>query len=131
MKRVRVVAIDDVADMLDLIKYNLNKEGMHVDTFTDSTEALTSIAADTPDIVISDWMMPEPNGLQVCRALKSSDLTKQVPLIMLTCKGSRSDYKEALDAGAEDYVVKPVRMEELVRRIKLLLPDYNHRVNFG
>jgi DNA-binding response OmpR family regulator len=131
MKKIRVVAIDDVADILDLIKYNLNKEGMDVDTYTDSAEALTSIAANAPDIVLSDWMMPEPNGLQVCRVLKSSDLTKRIPLIMLTCKGSRSDYKEALEAGAEDYVVKPVRMEELIRRIKLLLPDYSSRVNFS
>jgi DNA-binding response OmpR family regulator len=131
MKKIRIVAIDDVADILDLIEYNLNKEGMDVRTFTDSAEGVDFINKTLPDIVVSDWMMPEPNGLQVCSALKSNDLTKNIPIIMLTCKGSLTDYKEAMDAGASDYVVKPVRMEELVRRIKLVLPFNFNRVKFG
>lgn len=131
MKKIRIVAIDDVADILDLIEYNLNKEGMDVTTFTDSAEGVDFINKTLPDIVVSDWMMPEPNGLQVCSALKSNDLTKNIPIIMLTCKGSLTDYKEAMDAGATDYVVKPVRMEELVRRIKLVLPLNFQRVKFG
>jgi DNA-binding response OmpR family regulator len=131
MKRIQIVAIDDVADILDLIQYNLNKEGMDVVTFSDSQEALDYIAKALPDIVVSDWMMPEPDGLQVCRQLKANDMTRHIPIIMLTCKGNISDYKEALDSGAADYIVKPVRMDELIRRIKLILPEHFQRVKFG
>lgn len=131
MKSIRVVAIDDVGDILDLIQYNLNKEGMDVDVYTDSATALQDISKNPPDIVISDWMMPTPNGLQVCHEIKNNDLTKKVPIIMLTCKASIQDYKEAMAAGAQDYVVKPVRMEELIRRIKLLLPDNLQRAWVG
>jgi DNA-binding response OmpR family regulator len=122
MKKIRVVAIDDVGDILDIIAYNLNKEGMEVSTFTNSSLALEAIAQNPPDIIVSDWMMPYPDGLEVCRTVKSSTATANIPLIMLTCKGRLQDHKEAIDAGAQDYVVKPVRMNELVRRIKLALP---------
>ncbi len=131
LKKIKVVAIDDVADILDLIEYNLSKEGMDVTTFTDSGEAIEYIGNNLPDVVVSDWMMPEPNGLQVCNLLKSNIVTREIPLIMLTCKGSLTDYKEAMDAGASDYVVKPVRMDELVRRIKLVLPFDFLKVKFG
>jgi len=131
MRLFRAVAIDDVGDILDLIEYNLQKEGIEVDTYTESAVALENISKNPPDIIISDWMMPAPDGLEVVKTIKSNDLTKRIPLIMLTCKGSLHDYKEAIAAGAEDYVVKPVRMDELIRRIKLLLPDHSRRVNLG
>lgn len=120
-RKIRIVAIDDVGDILDLIEYNLMKEGMDVSTFTDSTEALTAIANNPPDLILSDWMMPSPNGIEVCKAVKNSHTTADIPVIMLTCKARLEDHKEAVDAGAEDYVVKPVRMTELVRRVKLAL----------
>ena len=131
MKRIRVVAIDDVSDILDLIQYNLNKEGMDVDIYTNSAAALNAISQKPPDIVLSDWMMPSPNGLEVCEALRSDPKTESIPLIMLTCRGSIHDYKDAMNAGAQDYVVKPVRMDELIRRIKLLLPRDLQRVKFA
>jgi two-component system phosphate regulon response regulator PhoB len=132
MKKVRVVAIDDVSDILDLIQYNLEKEGMEVHIFTDGSEAVTHIAETKPDIVISDWMMPEPDGIEVCRILRNHMATREIPIIMLTCRGDIQDYKKAMDAGASDYIAKPVRMDELVRRIKLLLPpDGLKRANFG
>ena len=121
MKKTRIVAIDDVSDILDLIEYNLVKAGMDVSTFTDSNEALTSIANNPPDLILSDWMMPSPNGIEVCKAVKNSLTTADIPVIMLTCRARLEDHKEAIDAGAEDYVVKPVRMTELVRRVKLAL----------
>lgn len=132
MNTVKVVAIDDVSDILDLIRYNLEKEGMEVYTFTDSTEAIQHIVDSNPNIVISDWMMPEPDGLEVCRILRNNMATREIPIIMLTCKGDIQDYKKAIDAGASDYIAKPVRMDELVRRIKLLLPpDGLKRAHFG
>ncbi len=131
MKNIRIVAIDDVGDILDLIKYNLNKEGMDVEIYTDSKVALEAISTNPPDIILSDWMMPEPNGLEVCKRIKQNPATESIPVVMLTCKASITDYKEATLAGAEDYIVKPVRMEELIRRIKLLLPHKLGRVKFG
>lgn len=122
MKKIRVAVIDDIRDILELIEYNLNKEGMDVDIYTDSSVALSEIVKNKPDLVISDWMMPGHDGLEVFRQLKSNKRTKNIPLLMLTCKSSLHDYREARQAGARDYIVKPVRMDELIRRIKLLLP---------
>ena len=122
MKRIHVVAIDDVSDILDLIQYNLTKEGMDVDVFINGNEAIRHIQEVKPDVIVSDWMMPELDGLEVCRILKSHIQTRDIPVIMLTCKGDLQDYKKAMEAGASDYIAKPVRMEELIRRIKLLLP---------
>ncbi|MEM9053117.1 MAG: response regulator [Bacteroidota bacterium] len=123
MDKIKVVAIDDVSDILDLIQYNLEKEGMDVEVFTDGTEAIRHIAETQPSVVISDWMMPDPDGIEVCKMLKNHLTTRDIPIIMLTCKGDIQDYRMAMEAGASDYIAKPVRMDELVRRIKLLLPD--------
>ncbi len=132
MNKIKVVAIDDVSDILDLIQYNLEKEGMEVETFTDGSKAIRHIAETKPHVVISDWMMPDPDGLEVCRILRNHMATREIPIIMLTCKGDIQDYKAAIEAGASDYIAKPVRMDELVRRIKLLLPpDGLKRANFG
>jgi|SRR5690554_2902544 len=122
MNKIRIAVIDDIRDILELLEYNLNKEGMDVDIYTDSSVALTEIVKNKPDLVISDWMMPGHDGLEVCRQLRANKITKNIPLLMLTCKSGLLDYREARQAGAHDYVVKPVRMEELIRRIKLLLP---------
>ena len=122
MNKLKIAVIDDISDVLELVEYNLRKEGMEVVTYTNSNEALDEIVKNLPDLVISDWMMPEPDGLEVCRRLKNDERTKNIPLMMLTCKGSIHDYREAINAGAGDYVVKPVRMDELMRRIKLLVP---------
>ena len=132
MNNIRVTVIDDVSDILDLINYNLEKEGMEVTSFTNGSEAIRHIAATKPSIVISDWMMPEPDGLEVCRILRNHMATKEIPIIMLTCKGDIQDYKTAMNAGASDYIAKPVRMDELIRRIKLLLPpDGLKKASFG
>lgn len=122
MNKLKIAIIDDISDVLELVEYNLRKEGMEVFTYESSITALDEIAKNIPDLVISDWMMPEPDGLELCRRLKNDERTKNIPLMMLTCKGGIQDYREAIRAGAQDYVVKPVRMEELVRRIKLLVP---------
>jgi len=131
MKPFRAVAIDDVEDILELLAYNFQKEGIKIDVFSDSAEALADIFRNPPDVIISDWMMPFPDGIQVCKEVRSNHLTRHIPVLMLTCKGSISDYREALSAGAQDCVAKPVPMEELIRRVKLLLPHHRGRANFG
>lgn len=130
MKKLKIAVIDDISDILELVEYNLRKEGMEVFTYTSSSVALDEIAKNIPDLVISDWMMPEPDGLELFRRLKNDIRTKHIPLMMLTCKGGLQDYREAKLAGAQDYVVKPVRMEELLRRIKLLIPKNRVKRNF-
>lgn len=123
MKKIRIAVIDDIRDILELIEYNLQKEGMDVDIYTDSIEAVDDIVKNKPDLVISDWMMPGYDGMEVLKRLKKNKRTKHIPLMMLTCKASLKDYRAAITAGAGDYVIKPVRMEELIRRIKLLLHE--------
>lgn len=131
MKKIRIIAVDDVEDILDIIEYNLTKEGMAVQVFSDASEALAEIFRNPPDVVISDRMMPVMDGIELCRRLKSSCFTRNIPVLMLTCKGTLKDRAEAMDAGAHDYVVKPVRMEELIRRVKLLLPHRGRQLTFG
>lgn len=130
MNNLKIAVIDDISDILELVEYNLRKEGMDVCTYTSSSVALDEITKNLPDLVISDWMMPEPDGLELFRRLKKDNRTKNIPLMMLTCKASLHDYREAMRAGAQDYVVKPVRMEELLRRIKLLVPKGRLKYKF-
>jgi len=124
--KIKVVVIDDVRDILDLIQYNLEKEGMIIDVFNNGNEAIKHITNDNPDVVISDWMMPHPDGIEVCKQLKNHLSTRDIPIIMLTCKGGIQDYQEAMEAGANDYIAKPVKMKELIRRIKLLVPNVGY-----
>ena len=121
LNKIKVVVIDDVEDILELISYNLNREGIEVVSFTSPLKAVEYIRSNNTDVVVSDWMMPEIDGIEVCTLLKTNSLTRHIPFIMLSCNASLREYKSALKAGANDYVVKPVRMEEIVRRIKLLL----------
>ncbi len=130
-KKIRIAIIDDVEDVLEIVKYNLEKEDMEVLTYLDSQTAFHEIVNTSPDLVISDWMMPQPDGIQLCRLLKDDDRTRNIPVMMLTCCASIHDYHVALEAGADDYMVKPLRMEDLVRRIKLLMPNHREMYRFA
>lgn len=129
--KIRIAIIDDVEDVLEIVKYNLEKEDMEVETYLDSQTAFNEIVNTAPDLVISDWMMPKPDGIQLCRLLKEDERTRNIPVMMLTCCASINDYHVALEAGADDYMVKPLRMEDLVRRIKLLMPNHREMYRFA
>jgi two-component system alkaline phosphatase synthesis response regulator PhoP len=121
MKKHRLVIIDDQYDVLELLKYNLVHEGYEVKMFFNAVDALKYINADNTDLLITDWMLPEMDGLELCRNLKMSVSTRNIPLVMLTGKNDEIDAVTALEVGAEDYITKPIRIKELMSRVKKIL----------
>ena len=112
-----LLVADDEQDIVDLVAYNLTKEGFHVLTAADGLESLRMIRKHHPDIVILDWMMPAMDGLEVCRRLRQDPETSRLPVIMLTAKSDMVDKILGLEMGADDYVTKPFHVRELVARI--------------
>lgn len=121
MKKLRLVIIDDHYDVLELLKHNLILEGYEVKMFFNAVDALKYINTDNTDLLITDWMLPEMDGLELCRNLKMSPSTRDIPLVMLTGKNDEIDAVTALEVGAEDYVTKPIRIRELLSRVKKIL----------
>ncbi|GAB3221147.1 response regulator transcription factor [Spirosoma arcticum] len=121
MKFSKIVVIDDEEDILELIRYNLEKERATVETFTSGQEALKIIQQSAPDLIISDWMMGDIDGLDLCRVLKRDPLLSQIPFVMLTARGDEIDAVTALELGADEYLVKPIRMRELITRIRKII----------
>ena len=121
MKREKIVVIEDVSDILEVIQYNLVREGYTVLASEDGQEGLELIRKESPDIVLLDLMLPGLDGLEVCRRLKTDPVTKSIPVIMVTAKGEESDVVLGLGLGADDYVTKPFSPKELVARVKAVL----------
>jgi two-component system alkaline phosphatase synthesis response regulator PhoP len=110
--------VDDEEAILELISFNLLKEGFSVDTAMDGQEALAKMERNTPDLVILDWMLPGLDGLEVCRRIRRNPHTADLPVIMLTARGEEMDKVLGLELGANDYVTKPFSPRELAARIK-------------
>ena len=118
MANIKVMVVDDDRNICDLLRLYLEKENWDVVTAHTGAEALRRYEADKPDILLLDVMMPELDGWQVCRELRK---TTQVPIIMLTAKGEVFDRVLGLELGADDYVIKPFEVKEVVARIKAVL----------
>jgi two-component system phosphate regulon response regulator PhoB len=125
MAKKTILAIDDEKDLIELVRYNLEKEGFQVSGARDGESGLAQAIQEMPDVVLVDLMLPGIDGLEVCRRLKSNTRTAAIPLIMLTAKSSESDRVVGLELGADDYVVKPFSPRELVARIRALLRRTN------
>jgi two-component system, OmpR family, alkaline phosphatase synthesis response regulator PhoP len=121
MAKGTILVIDDEKDLIELVSYNLQKEGFVVKCARDGESGLAAAAADTPDLVIVDLMMPGIDGLEVCRRLRTDSRTAAVPIIMLTAKSAESDRVVGLELGADDYITKPFSPRELAARIKAVL----------
>lgn len=121
MRKYRLVIIDDHHDTLELLKYNLTQEEYEVKNFFNAVDALKYITSDNTDLVITDWMLPEMDGLDFCKNLKHSPATQDIPVVMITCKADEIDVVTALEVGAEDYIVKPFRIREMLTRVKKIL----------
>ncbi|HZL65472.1 MAG TPA: response regulator [Thermoleophilia bacterium] len=121
MPNQHVLVVDDERDILELVKYNLDKEGYHVTVVETGEEALAAARTKMPDVVVLDLMLPGVDGLEVCRRLKSDPRTQGIPIVMLTAKGSEADIVAGLELGAADYVTKPFSPRVLVARIKAVL----------
>jgi two-component system alkaline phosphatase synthesis response regulator PhoP len=121
MARERVLVVDDERDILELVRYNLDKEGFQVTGVETGEDALASARTRLPDIVILDLMLPGVDGLEVCRRLKADPKTHAIPIVMLTAKGDDADVVAGLELGASDYVTKPFSPRVLTARIRAVL----------
>jgi DNA-binding response OmpR family regulator len=121
MKKYRLIVIDDHHDTLELLKFNLLSEGYEVKAFFNAVDALKYVTAENTDMVITDWMLPEMDGLDLCRNLKHNPSTQDIPVVMLTGKSDEIDVVTALEVGAEEYIPKPVRIKEMLTRVKKIL----------
>jgi len=121
MAKERILAIDDEADILELIRYNLEKEGYRIQTADSGEKGLKAAKMKPPDLIILDLMLPGLDGLDVCKLLKSDPKTKSIPVIMLTAKSEEVDVVTGLELGADDYIVKPFSPKVLIARIRACL----------
>ena len=121
MPKGRILIVDDEEDILSLVEYNLKKEGYRTIGVKTGEAALQLVEEETPDLIILDLMLPEMDGLEVCRILKSNENTSDIPIIMLTAKGEETDIVVGLEIGADDYVTKPFSPRVLLARTKALL----------
>ena len=117
----RILVIDDDATMRQLLRMHLTALQYTVDLAEDAPEAIRSILAKTPDLIISDLNMPYMNGLELLHALRGDEITKNVPVIMLTGSTSDENWMEAMKLGVTRYVIKPVQLEDLIKEIDLAL----------
>jgi two-component system, OmpR family, alkaline phosphatase synthesis response regulator PhoP len=116
-----VLVVDDERDILELVKYNLDKEGYQVTVVATGEDALLATRTKMPDIVVLDLMLPGVDGLEVCRRLKADPKTRAIPIVMLTAKGDEADVVTGLELGAADYVTKPFSPRVLTARIRAVL----------
>lgn len=117
----KVLLVEDEPAQRELLSYNLQSEGFQVTTAASGDEALLMVEEETPDIILLDWMLPEVSGIEICRRLKNRAATRDVPIIMLSARSEEVDRVRGLDTGADDYVVKPFSVVELMARVRTQL----------
>jgi two-component system alkaline phosphatase synthesis response regulator PhoP len=116
-----VLIIDDEADLIELVRYNLENEGFTVISAVDGESGLSLAVSQKPDIIVIDLMLPGIDGLEVCRRLRADGGTARIPIVILTAKASEADRIVGLELGADDYMTKPFSPRELSARLKALL----------
>jgi len=134
--KAKILIVDDEPDVLQLVEYNLKAAGYDVITAMDGEEALKKAKALTPALIILDLMLPEVDGLEVCKLLRRDQSTAGIPIIMLTARAGEMDRVLGLELGADDYLTKPFSPRELVLRLKRLLrrpatEDTGERIHVG
>jgi len=121
MTQKKILVADDEKDIVELVAYNLEREGFAVVKASDGRRALEAIRQDKPDLVILDLMMPEVSGTEVCRTVRGVPETANLPIIMLTAKSDPVDRILGLEIGADDYLTKPFHVRELIARVRAVL----------
>jgi two-component system phosphate regulon response regulator PhoB len=116
-----ILIVEDEEPLALLLRYNLEAEGYEVDTVARGDEADTRLQERAPDLVVLDWMLPGLSGIELCRRLRARPETKGLPIIMLTARGEESERVRGLATGADDYIVKPFSVPELIARVRALL----------
>src|SRR5262249_18579407 len=120
MPKAKILAVDDEEDILELVRYNLAKEGYQIQCVTSGEEGIKAARISCPDLIVLDLMLPGLDGLEVCRRLRTVPATKNIPILMLTAKGEESDIVSGLEIGADDYITKPFSPKILVARVRAL-----------
>ena len=131
-----VLVVEDEAAQLEVLTYNLEAEGVRVTRAETGDEALMLVEEDRPDIILLDWMLPGVSGIEICRRLKASVETRKVPIIMLSARSEEVDKVRGLETGADDYMVKPYSVVELMARVRTQLrrtrpATVGERLEFG
>lgn len=121
MARQKILVIDDETDLLDLVRYNLSKDGFDVESAESAEDGLAQARTLDPDLILLDLMLPGMSGLDACRLLKQSDKTRAIPVVFLTARGEESDIVAGLELGAYDYISKPFSPRVLVARVRAVL----------
>jgi len=114
-------AVDDEADILELIAIHARKAGFYIKTFSRAEPLLKALTGEIPDLIILDLMLPDLDGLEICKRLKKDERTAAIPILILTAKGDETDVVLGLELGADDYMVKPFSPKELVARVHAIL----------
>jgi two-component system phosphate regulon response regulator PhoB len=117
----RILIVEDEEPLTLLLRYNLEAEGYQVDSVARGDEAETQLRERTPDLIVLDWMLPGVSGIELCRRFRSRPDTAGLPIIMLTARGEESERIRGLATGADDYIVKPFSVPELIARVRALL----------
>lgn len=121
MQAPSVLVVEDEPAQREVLAYNLEAEGFRVQQADNGEEALLIVAEETPDLIVLDWMLPNVSGIEVCRRLKSRAETRAVPIIMLSARSEETDLVRGLETGADDYIVKPYSVAELMARVRTQL----------
>ncbi|MEO6462431.1 MAG: response regulator [Candidatus Eisenbacteria bacterium] len=125
MAKGRILVVDDEVYIVHILDFSLGMEGYEVVTALDGEQALEKVAQQKPDLIVLDIMMPKLDGYETCKALKSNEDTKDIPVILLSAKGRNVDQKTGFEVGADDYITKPFSPRKLVERINAILGQTN------
>ncbi|NLH15042.1 MAG: response regulator transcription factor [Phycisphaerae bacterium] len=121
MSNYTVLIVEDEDDVVELLRYNLARNGYRVETVTTGPDAISRAGVLQPDLILLDLMLPGMDGLEVCRTLKKENRTERIPIIMVTAKGDEADVVAGLEMGADDYITKPFSPRVLMARVKAVL----------
>ena len=116
-----VLVVEDEGAQREVLKYNLEAEGFEVVLAENGDEAMLLVAEEQPDLIVLDWMLPNVSGIEVCRRVKADPQTRQIPIVMLSARSEEVDRVRGLETGADDYVVKPYSVVELMARLRTQL----------
>lgn len=121
MAKERILVVDDEEDLQELVEYNLSKEGYRVTCVSTGEQAIREARTQAPALIVLDLLLPNVDGLEVCKILKQDSRTKHIPIVMLTAKSEEADHVTGLELGADDYITKPFSPRVLLARVKAAL----------
>ncbi|MDP5306568.1 phosphate regulon transcriptional regulator PhoB [Paracoccus spongiarum] len=131
-----VLVVEDEGAQREVLQYNLESEGFEVVVADNGEDALLLVQEEQPDLLVLDWMLPKVSGIEVCRQVKADPATRSIPIIMLSARSEETDRVRGLETGADDYVVKPYSVVELMARLRTQLrrtrpASMGERLSFG